>query len=361
MHKRKITIFLATMLALVACGSNGLTPSRGSRISVNTSRDHGQSTQISADTSEQQKTSDQVSDSKQESQSSSSEKQSSSNQEQSSSSSQSSSSENQSSSSQQQSSSSSQSSSSENQSSSSQQQSSSSSEQQGDSFEYDKNLLKHAEGKTVEYILEAECTNLGGKEGLGYSGTASESNMAVHDMAGNGYVTYLYKMGLSINFIIVCDSDINDGVLSARFGGEFMDVLLNPSNYSFRVDTIVTNEDLNEAKGNWDAAFLEYYTDLSQTGGYFVEQWDCGEIHIDATGLNDPGLFETFKITSTLRLKKGVNCISLITDNDTSPGMGTMAAIAPVVDYISISTSANLGMLDINDNGEGTTGIHIKA
>lgn len=341
MHKRKITIFLATMLALVACGSNGLTPSRGSRINVNTSRDHEQSTQINADTSEQQKTSDQVSDSKQESQSSSSEKQSSSNQEQSNSSSQSNSSNNQS--------------------SSSQQQSSSSSEQQGDSFEYDKNLLKHAEGKTVEYILEAECTNLGGKEGLGYSGTASESNMAVHDMVGNGYVTYLYKMGLSINFIIVCDRDINDGVLSARFGGEFMDVLLNPSNYSFRVDTIVTNEDLNEAKGNWDAAFLEYYTDLSQTGGYFVEQWDCGEIHIDATGLNDPGLFETFKITSALRLKKGVNCISLITDNDTSPGMGTMAAIAPVVDYISISTSANLGMLDINDNGEGTTGIHIKA
>ena len=350
MNKRKATIFLAVMLALVACGGTNSGSSRDSKLPPrSTSNNPVQTSEASSDTSEQQKTSEQ-SQSSQESQSSS--EQSSSSQK----SSEQSSSEQHSS--EQQSSSSEQHSSSEQQSSSSEQ---SSSEQHEEPFAYDNDLLKHADGQTVEYIFEAECTNLGGKEGLGYSGTASESNMAVHDMKGNGFVTYLYKYGLSINYIIVCDRDINNGVLKAQLGGEFMDVLLNPSNYSFRVDTIVTDEDLREAKGNWDAAFLEYYTDLSQTGGYIIDPWQCGEIHIDATGLSDPDLFDTFSITSALRLKKGINCISLITDNDTSPNMGTMGAIAPVVDYISITTNANLGMLDICDNGEGTNGIHIKA
>jgi len=239
--------------------------------------------------------------------------------------------------------------------------SSSSSESQEDPFEYDSYLLKHASG-SAEYIFEAECTNLSTKEGLGYSGTATESAMAVHDATGaNAFVTYLYKEGLSINYLIVCDRDINNATLKARLGGEFMHVELDPSNYAFRVDTIVTKDDLDEAIGNWDAAFLDYYTDLSETGGYYIDPWDCGSIDINAVGSSDPTNFDVFQITSKLRLKKGINCISLITMNSDSPGMGTMGAIAPVVDYISITTDANLGMYDVNDNGEGTTGVHFKA
>ena len=238
---------------------------------------------------------------------------------------------------------------------------SSSSEQPDVPFEYDSYLLKHASG-SAEYIFEAECTNLSTKEGLGYSGTATESAMAVHDDTGaNAFVTYLYKEGLSINYLIVCDRDINNAVLKARLGGEFMHVELDPSNYSFRVDTIVTKDDLDEAIGNWDAAFLDYYTDLSETGGYYIDPWDCGSIDINAVGSSDPTNFDVFQITSKLRLKKGINCISLITMNSDSPGMGTMGAIAPVVDYISITTDANLGMYDVNDNGEGTVGVHFKA
>jgi len=238
--------------------------------------------------------------------------------------------------------------------------SSSSSSQDEEPFEYDSYLLKHASG-SAEYIFEAECTNLGAKEGLGYSGTATESGLAVHDMSGNGYVTYLYQQGLSINYLIVCDRDINNAVLKARLGGEFMHVILKPSNYGFRVDTIITKEDLTEAIGNWDAAFLDYYTDLSETGGYFIDPWDCGSVDIDATGSSDPTGFDTFTIYSKLKLKKGINCISLITMNSDSPGLGTMAAVAPVIDYISITTDANLGMYDINDNGEGTVGVHFKS
>ena len=230
---------------------------------------------------------------------------------------------------------------------------------QEEPFKYDNYLLKHS-GASAEYIFEAECTNLSTKEGLGYSGTATESGMASHDAEDNGFVTYLYKPGISLNFLIVCDRDINDGVLKARFGGEFLDVLLNPENYRFRVDTIVTDEDLEEAIGNWQDAFLDYYTDLSETGGYYINTWDCGQIHIDATGSSDVTGFAVFQITAQLSLKKGINCISLITNN-ADGNMGTMASIAPVVDYISITTSANLGMYDICDNGEGTDGVHFKA
>lgn len=240
-------------------------------------------------------------------------------------------------------------------------QQSSSSYEEDPNFAYKDYLVKHDEGTSVEYIFEAECTNLETKEGLGYSGTATESAMASHDSSNRAFVTYLYKIGLSINFIIVCDRDVNDAVLKATLGGEFMHVQLDPSSYSFRVDTIITEEDLDEAFGNWDEAFLNYYTDLDETGGYYVNSWDCEAIDIDATGLDAPSLWQTFQITSKLELKKGVNCISLITMNATSPGAGTMAAIAPVVDNISIVTGAQMGMYKACDNGEGTVGCTIKA
>jgi len=228
-------------------------------------------------------------------------------------------------------------------------------------FAYKDKLIKHG-GASAEYIFEAECTNLETKEGLGYSGTATESGMAAYDVVEDiSYVSYLYKLGISLNFLIVCDRDINNAVLKAHFGGEFMHVQLDPSTYNFRVDTIITDEDLEEACGNWDAAFFDYHETPEETGRYDISPWDCGDIDIDATEERDgPALWELFQITSKLVLKKGVNCISLITTNNINPGAGTMAAIAPVVDYISITTSANLGMYEIIDNGQGTNGCHIK-
>ena len=323
---KKITVLLASTFMMMACGS---TPSKKPAKSSNA--DVKSSTQQV--TSEQQKSSEQEQSSKQEE-----------------------SSKGQDQSSKQEESSKGQDQSSKQEESSQGQQSS----QEDEDFKYKDYLLKHT-GASAEYIFEAECTNLTTKEGLGYSGTASESNMAVHDMQGNGFVTYLYAYGSSVNFLVVCDRDITDGVLKARLGGEFMDVRLDPSNYGFRVDTIITEEDLEEAIGNWDAAFLDYYTDLSQTGGYYINPWDCGSVHIDATGTTDPSFFSDFQITAKLKLKKGINCISLITENSTSPGMGTMGAIAPVIDYISITTSANLGMYDVCNNGEGTVGVHFKS
>ena len=110
------------------------------------------------------------------------------------------------------------------------------------------------------------------------------------------------------------------------------------------------------AIGNWDEFFLGYYDSLEQTGGYYITSWECGEIHFDAP---DPftagnvymGDADGYTITSTLSLKKGVNCISLITTNNETITGTTMSAMAPAVDCIEISTTAQLGMYYQNDNG----------
>ena len=132
-----------------------------------------------------------------------------------------------------------------------------------------------------------------------------------------------------------------------------MHVQLDPSTYNFRVDTIITDEDLEEACGNWDAAF-DYHETPEETGRYDISPWDCGDIDIDATEERDgPALWELFQITSKLVLKRALTVFRSL-PRTISTQAGTMAAIAPVVDYISITTSANLGMYEIIDNGQGT-------
>ena len=248
MNKRKVTIFLATMLALVACGSSNSGSSRENRISRDPSHDSPQTSSISSNTSEKesQSNSDTFEQSSQNSQSS---KESSSN-----------------TSSSQPSSESQQSTSSVDPISSESSQSSSSSEPIDEPFEYDSYLVKHAEGQTEDYIFEAECTNLGGKEGPGYSGATSESGMAVYDMANNrGCVTYLYAKGCSLNFFIVSDRNVNNAQLSLNLGGEFILVNLNPENYQIRVDYpdakyLQPAESSDDGYlGYWDALFLKTF------------------------------------------------------------------------------------------------------
>lgn len=339
MNKRKTTVFLITLLALVACSHSGGS-SRG-RISRSTSREPGQTTEISDQPSENSSEADStpLSTSEQSSNSSqTSQIDQSSNSDQPSSSDQSSSDQ------------------------------STSSEQHDEPFEYDQYLLKHPEGQSAEYVFEAECTNLGGKEGPGYSGASSEKSMAVYDMANNcACVTYLYKKGCSINFFIVSDRDVNNAEMSLSLGGEFIFVDLNPEKYQIRVDYPDTmyldsaETSVDGCLGFWDALFLNTFPDPSVNGGYYVTPWECGSIEIDAYGSSDIVGYFDYKITSSLKLKRGVTCISLITANSEDVGMGTMAANAPVINDMTIKTSAQLGMFDQQDNFQGTNGCHFKS
>lgn len=237
----------------------------------------------------------------------------------------------------------------------------------------DQYLLKHTEGQTANYIFEAECTDLRGKSGSGYSGGATGSGLATHNASDISFVTFLYTEGISVNFFVACDRDVSDAKLRARFGGEFIHVLLSPDNYTIRVDQAIDsafltdydpdNLDSDGSLGNWDSFFLNYYS-VEETNGYFLSEWECESIDIDASNQSDVVGWNTFDITFALSLKQGINCISLITDNEEITGdapHGTMTATAPVIDYISIETSAQLGVFNAKDNGEGENAVHFAA
>lgn len=247
----------------------------------------------------------------------------------------------------------------------------SSEDQPDENFKYKDYLVSHEEGKSAKYIFEAECTNITNKSGPGYSGANSGSAMAGYQSdTKRAYVTYLYQKGCSLNFFIVSDRDVEDASLSLELGGEFMYVNLDPTSYQIRVDYPEEKylEDAMESEegalGYWDDVYFSQVPDPTVNGGYYVDPWDCKNIEIVALGQNQIVGWSEFAITANLKLKKGITCISLITANDTKPTsidgspLGTMAAIAPVVDYLAIETKAQLGMFDQQNNNQGTNGCH---
>lgn len=222
-------------------------------------------------------------------------------------------------------------------------------------------LVSHEEGKRVKYTFEAEYTNLGNKFGTAFSGERSETNMVVagDSTASNGYaVAGLCKRGLSVNFVIVSDREVEDATLILRIGNEQapnIPFTISADTFQIRVDpvneadTYPYDAEESGAWGNWDADFLEVYAEDGYLpfAGYYIEAWDCGEIEFAATD-STPSGFDDHVITTKLKLYEGLNSISLITNNDDIPDAGaygsTLFATAPVVDCIKIETEAQLGL-----------------
>ena len=243
-----------------------------------------------------------------------------------------------------------------------------------EAFKYADYLIQHTENEKVTYIFEAESTDLGNKSGPAWSGSYTEASMITEaEGASGGYALQgLAKNGNSVNFLVVCDRDVDNASLILQLGNVTKyKMTLDSTNYLVRVDTIVSDEDLlpvakGGAIGNWDAFFLNFYKDLSKTGGYYIDLWDCGNIELEepssfTAGNVYMGSSNGYTVTSSLSLKKGVNCISLITNNDDTIVGTTMSATAPAVDCIEITTTAQLGMYYKNDNGGyGVTACRIK-
>lgn len=241
-------------------------------------------------------------------------------------------------------------------------------EETGD-FAYSEYLVSHTKGESATYIFEAENTDLGGKTGPDWSGAVSGDNMVI-PITGASHgagIWGLCSYGMSVNFIVVCDEDVENASLKLYLGARYIDVDITSATFTVRVDGC-TDEDLLDAEdggavGNWDKFFLQHYKNPSETGGYFVSSWECGEVSIKkpaAQGETKMGDSAGYLITNNLKLKKGVNCISLITNNTTSIVGTTMTAIAPVVDCISITTTAQLGMYININSGYGKDGCWIK-
>lgn len=161
---------------------------------------------------------------------------------------------------------------------------------------------------TSTYTFEAEQTNLKGKTGPGFSGTASEEGMIVSNpSASNGKcISFMYKTGNSLEFYIASDAEVTDAKLTISLAAEMDNVNFNSQEF------LVTVNDVDQS---YDSVSLVNGADFS-----------------DAI------------VISGVTLKKGANLIVLKTNNSKRPmGEGsTYTATAPMIDCIKIQTSAVL-------------------
>lgn len=77
-----------------------------------------------------------------------------------------------------------------------------------------------AAGDVQTWIFEAEDTDLTGKIGPSYSGSAQEESMIIYNEAveasGNRMVGYLYEQGISLEFYIASDEEVDDAQITVR-------------------------------------------------------------------------------------------------------------------------------------------------
>ncbi|MGN0805966.1 MAG: hypothetical protein ACI4MC_02920 [Candidatus Coproplasma sp.] len=224
-------------------------------------------------------------------------------------------------------------------------------------------IVSHTEGQKVKYTFEAENTNLNNKSGPGASGTFNGESMVIpgDSSVSNGYcVDGMAAKGVSLNFVIVSDRNVKDATLILRLGSEYnFTYTFDAEMFQVRIDPVseldVLPYDAEEsgAWGNWDDDFLGVYNDdILPFAGYYIEEYDCGEISVEATSM-DPSGFEDFTVSVKLSLQAGLNCISLITNNNVSPAgqdNATMTSTAPLVDCIKIITDAQLGLYNPQNN-----------
>lgn len=158
------------------------------------------------------------------------------------------------------------------------------------------------------YTFEAEQTDLTGKVGPGFSGSAQEGSMVVANGTASGgkAVSYLYKKNNSLEFYIACDEDVTDAQIVLSLGAEMDNISFSATEFQILVnDTALTYDNVSLANNN---SFSDAIT------------------------------------VSGVTLKKGANLIKLNVNNNKRP-MGdasTYEATAPMVDCIKITTTAVL-------------------
>lgn len=223
-------------------------------------------------------------------------------------------------------------------------------------------IKKHPEGEAT-YRFEAECTDIRGKSGMGYSGPGEGSSMMVNIGNNNACFSYLYVEGMTVNFIVVSDREVDDAELSFCLGGEFVDMVVDSELFTVRVDTVAEEDlkpiDENGALGAWDDLFINFDGNMPEDE-YLIFECPLDSV-IHGKDSQQPTDFQEFLITTKLKLYEGVNCISMVISGkpfETSD-IGTMQCQAPCVDYMKITTQAQLGFYDQQNNNYGTDGLTI--
>lgn len=161
------------------------------------------------------------------------------------------------------------------------------------------------------WVFEAEDTDLTGKIGPSFSGSAQEQSMIIfNDSVGasnDRMVGYLYENGISLEFYVACDEDVDNATLTVRISGEYTTMSYDGNEYEVLVNGEAKSYPAVTIEGD-PAAGLVACDDLIQIRG--------------------------------VSLKKGANLIQLLTNNTKSVDGTTFKAHAPVVDCIKITTDA---------------------
>lgn len=169
--------------------------------------------------------------------------------------------------------------------------------------------------KTVEgvqvYVFEAEDTDLTGKVGPGYSGTAQEVGMIVYDTeieaSNDRYVSYLYQNEMTLDFYLASDKATSDAKLTMSVSIEIGDYTFDNSNFQILVNGVPV-------------------------------EYPAISLNLDDAG--NPPKFVEKTITVSAALVEGANLIQIKTANTEAIAGTTMKAIAPMIDCIKLETDA---------------------
>lgn len=161
------------------------------------------------------------------------------------------------------------------------------------------------------WVFEAEDTDLTGKIGPSYSGSAQEESMIVYNDAidaSNGRVVgYLYESGITLEFPVAADRDVTDAQIIVRITGE--------------------------------------YTTMSYDGNDFQvlvngEAYPYARVSLEVTEQAQVLPCEDRIVVNGVALQQGANLIQLKTNNTNAIAGTTFKANAPMVDCIKVITDA---------------------
>lgn len=187
---------------------------------------------------------------------------------------------------------------------------------------------REASDEAVEYVFEAENTDLTGKNYPGLSGSAPEKAMVQNfttnirgeelNASGGRYIGYQTEIGANITFRIVSDMEVNDAKIVLRLSKELVDYTFTPDNY-----TVELNADPLQFEP------IAFTNVPSQEGASDVS--NCYALP-----------FEDFVIAENVHLDEGVNSINCTVMNSDPIAGTTILANGPLIDCIKITTTAVL-------------------
>ena len=161
------------------------------------------------------------------------------------------------------------------------------------------------------WVFEAEDTDLTGKIGPSYSGSAQEESMIIFNdgcgASNDRLVGYLYESGISLEFPVACDQDVDNAQIIVSISGEYITMSYDGNEFQ-----VIVN---GEAKP---------YPQVTIEADSKTPLTPCGDL-IQISGVS---------------LKKGANLIQLLTNNTKSVDGTTFKANAPIVDCVKVVTDA---------------------